>query len=76
VRLALERLDVLLLAEVVTVTEIDVARAAERGETETEPADRQARPPEDVDAKLRRTKSIATGTPCSSKRSRSWFSTQ
>jgi hypothetical protein len=46
------------------VTEVDVARPAERGQTETE------------SAQLRRTKSIATGTPSSSNLSRSWFSTQ
>jgi hypothetical protein len=76
VRLALESGDVLLRAEIVAVAEVDVAGAAERGEAETEPADRQARSAQDVDAQLLRTKSIATGTPCSSKRSRSWFSTQ
>jgi hypothetical protein len=63
-RLALEGGRVLVRPQVVAVAKVDVARSAERGEAETEPA------------QLRRTKSIATGTPSSLKRSRTWFSTQ
>ena len=70
-RLALEGGDVLLGAEVVAVTEVDVPGPAQRSEAEPQSADRQTRPTQDVVAQLRRTKSIATGTPCSSKRSRS-----
>jgi hypothetical protein len=55
VRLALERGDVLLGAEVVAVTEVYVARATQGGETETQPADRQACPTQDSVAQLRRT---------------------
>src|SRR5207248_2765305 len=71
VRLALEGGDVLARAEVVAVAEVDVSRSAERGETEAEPRDGQPPPAQDALAQLRRTKSIATGTPVSSKRSRS-----
>jgi hypothetical protein len=79
VRLPLERGDVRLPAEVVAVAEVDVSRPAERGKAETDSADRQAGPTQDAGddrSQLRRTKSIATGTPSSSKRSRSLFSTQ
>src|SRR5205823_11811483 len=71
VRLVLEGGDVLPRAEIVAVAEVDVPRPAERGEAEAESTDGQARPAQDAVAQLRRTKSIATGTPVSSKRSRS-----
>jgi len=76
VRLTLERGGVLLVTDIAPMADVDVAGTAERGEAEAERADRQAGPAEDPLAQLLRTKSIATGTPCSSKRSRSWFSTQ
>ena len=56
---------------IVVVTEVDIPRAAERGQAETESADGQPRPTEDATAQPRRTKSIVTGTPSSSNRSRS-----
>ena len=71
VRLALEGGDVLLGTEVVSVTDVDVPGPAQRGEAEPQSADRETRPTQDVVAQLRRTKSIATGTPASSNRSRS-----
>src|SRR5205823_13558183 len=70
VRLALQRGAVLLRAEVVTVTEVDVARTAERGETETQPADRQARPTQGVDAQLRRTNQ---GVACDAAKEAAWL---
>src|SRR6266550_2457241 len=67
VGLALEGGDVPFRTEIVAVTDVDVPGPAQRGEAEPQSADRETRPTQDVVAQLRRTKSIATGTPASSR---------
>jgi hypothetical protein len=62
--------DVDTAGEVVVMAEVDVPGPAERREPQPDPAEPQlVRQP-------RLTKSMDTGTPWSSKRSRIWFSTQ
>jgi hypothetical protein len=62
------------------VADVDVPGPAERRQAEPEPAHRQAGPAETAKAppvrQLRLMKSIDTGTPSSSNRSRRRFSTQ